>query len=273
MRVPVGSNGSGGAATAVAAGAGGGAGAGTPAQKSRERSNSNTSGSGKRPSTSPIGRASRRAAVDVDSASASTPRVGVPISPVRSAGRGDFDSRPQTAEHGGRNSRHARSPSSATSGGGGEGGSPIRTPQHRPVTADVVASGSSDSQWGSRASVSSAASGGSGADGWLPDVGSRVCVRLSKGEPLGTVRFVGATSFARGQWVGVELDDDAFGRNDGSVHVRACVCVVCSHKVCTGSPEVGVDTTGAAVLPGSSGLWSLREACAGDCLDYHRTGH
>ncbi|XP_037091322.1 CAP-Gly domain-containing linker protein 1-like [Pollicipes pollicipes] len=47
-------------------------------------------------------------------------------------------------------------------------------------------------------------------------VGDRVAVASSAGRRLGTLRFLGPTGFADGQWAGVQLDE-ARGRNDGSV--------------------------------------------------------
>ena len=40
-------------------------------------------------------------------------------------------------------------------------------------------------------------------------------IELSDGRPA-TIRFVGSTHFAPGDWIGVELDDDT-GKNDGEV--------------------------------------------------------
>lgn len=47
-------------------------------------------------------------------------------------------------------------------------------------------------------------------------VGDRVIVNASSGMKAGTLRFMGPTEFATGQWAGVELDDPV-GKNDGSV--------------------------------------------------------
>uniref|UniRef100_A0A224YJ84 CAP-Gly domain-containing linker protein 1 n=1 Tax=Rhipicephalus zambeziensis TaxID=60191 RepID=A0A224YJ84_9ACAR len=47
-------------------------------------------------------------------------------------------------------------------------------------------------------------------------VGDRVIVNASSGMKAGTLRFIGPTEFATGQWAGVELDDPV-GKNDGSV--------------------------------------------------------
>jgi len=44
-------------------------------------------------------------------------------------------------------------------------------------------------------------------------VGERVVVNGTK---VGTLRFLGTTDFAAGEWAGVELVD-AIGKNDGSV--------------------------------------------------------
>lgn len=41
-------------------------------------------------------------------------------------------------------------------------------------------------------------------------------VQVGDDQQFGTVRFVGQTSFAAGDWVGVELDGDG-GKNDGSI--------------------------------------------------------
>ncbi|XP_045473186.1 restin homolog isoform X4 [Harmonia axyridis] len=47
-------------------------------------------------------------------------------------------------------------------------------------------------------------------------LGDRVIIKSSQGSKVGTVRFIGYTEFAAGEWVGVELDDPR-GKNDGSV--------------------------------------------------------
>lgn len=47
-------------------------------------------------------------------------------------------------------------------------------------------------------------------------LGERVIVSSSQGSKAGTLRYIGVTEFAPGQWCGVELDDP-IGKNDGSV--------------------------------------------------------
>ncbi|XP_063931226.1 restin homolog isoform X2 [Zophobas morio] len=47
-------------------------------------------------------------------------------------------------------------------------------------------------------------------------IGDRVIIKSTQGSKIGTVRYMGLTDFAPGEWVGVELDDPR-GKNDGSV--------------------------------------------------------
>ena len=47
-------------------------------------------------------------------------------------------------------------------------------------------------------------------------------VRVAAG--AGIVRFVGQTAFAGGKWIGIELDDEGTGKNDGSVQVGVSPC-------------------------------------------------
>jgi len=53
-------------------------------------------------------------------------------------------------------------------------------------------------------------------------VGDRVIV---SGNKKGTLRYIGTTLFAEGEWAGVELDD-ALGKNDGSVGGKRWQCLI-----------------------------------------------
>ncbi|XP_022250329.1 CAP-Gly domain-containing linker protein 1-like, partial [Limulus polyphemus] len=48
------------------------------------------------------------------------------------------------------------------------------------------------------------------------NVGDRVIVNATSGIKIGTLRYLGTTEFAAGQWAGIELDEPQ-GKNDGSV--------------------------------------------------------
>jgi CAP-Gly domain-containing linker protein 1 len=63
-------------------------------------------------------------------------------------------------------------------------------------------------------------------------IGDRVIIKSTQGSKIGTVRYMGLTDFAPGEWVGVELDDPR-GKNDGSVEGKrffeAAPLKSCSH--------------------------------------------
>ena len=42
----------------------------------------------------------------------------------------------------------------------------------------------------------------------------------------GRVRFVGQTAFAAGKWIGIELDEQGTGKNDGTVQVRPSITML-----------------------------------------------
>lgn len=46
-------------------------------------------------------------------------------------------------------------------------------------------------------------------------------VRVTAG--VGIVRFVGQTAFAAGKWIGIELDNEGTGKNDGTVQVNKTI--------------------------------------------------
>lgn len=77
-------------------------------------------------------------------------------------------------------------------------------------------------------------------------LGERVIVMSSQGSKAGTLRYIGSTEFAAGEWCGVELDDP-LGKNDGSVEGKRwerakygmLFCFICLHfnreTSCTGN--------------------------------------
>lgn len=65
-------------------------------------------------------------------------------------------------------------------------------------------------------------------------VGDRITVSSLGGLKPGTLRYIGETDFAKGEWAGIELDEPT-GKNDGSVAGKRCVLFQniqqASHKI------------------------------------------
>ena len=55
-------------------------------------------------------------------------------------------------------------------------------------------------------------------------VGDRITVSSLSGLKTGTLRYIGETEFAKGEWAGIELDEPT-GKNDGSVSGKKYVIV------------------------------------------------
>lgn len=68
--------------------------------------------------------------------------------------------------------------------------------------------------------------------------------RVSTANGTGTARFVGATSFSAGKWIGVELDGPT-GKNNGSVQGKV-------YFSCRDGYGVFVRPAGARVIEGST---------------------